>query len=245
MNKKYTAEQKEALIRQYLSGTPVTVVLGENSIPRSTFYHWLKAHREHDKEQKPISLREYQALERKVERLETIIKIMRESHCHPDAPLSEKLPILEQLHEQYSVHLICEALDVPRGTFYNYIFRSKHGHTWYEIRREELREKIQTIYDESHQIYGARKIVAVLKSRGDKVSEKMVRELMRDIGLTSVRQESKDWYDKEKLSFKNHLNQQFHADRPNQIWVSDVTYFLWQKKQYYISIIVAATSAGK
>lgn len=238
MNKRYTAEQKEALINQYLSGTAISVILSESSIPRSTFYNWLKAHREHEKEQKPISLREYQMLERKVERLETIIKIMRESHCHPDAPLSEKLPILEQLHEQYSVHLICEALEVPRGTFYNYIFRGKHGHTWYELRRGKLREKIQTIYDESHQIYGAQKIAAVLKSRGDKVSVKVIRDLMRDMGLFSIRQESKDWYDKEKRSFKNHLNQHFQADRPNQIWVSDVTYFLWQKNQYYICVII-------
>lgn len=238
MYQKYTAEQKEALICQYLSGTPAVTILNENSISRSTFYGWLKVYRENAKEKKTITIREYQALERKMERLETIIKIMRESHCHPDAPLREKLPILEQLHEQYSIRLICEALNVPRGTFYNYIFRGKHGHTWYEIRREELRCEIQRIFDESHQIYGAEKIAAVLKSQGNNASVKVIRELMRDLGLISIRQESKNWYDKEKRSFKNHLNQQFHANRPNQIWVSDVTYFLWQKNHYYICAII-------
>lgn len=68
--------------------------------------------------------------------------------------------------------MLCEALDVSRGTFYNHIFRNKRDNVWYLKRREELREKIQQVFDESKQIYGAGKITAVLKERGYITSEK-------------------------------------------------------------------------
>lgn len=48
-----------------------------------------------------------------------------------------------------------------------------------------------------------------MKEEGYKVSQEMVRELMRDMGLLSIRQDAKKVYAKERRSLKNHLNQQF------------------------------------
>jgi len=105
-------------------------------------------------------------------------------------------------------------------------------------RREELRLEIQRIYDDSRQIFGAEKICAVMKEDGLRVSREMVAELMRDMGLISIRQEAKDLYDKEQRRFKNYLNQQFTVARPNEVWVSDVTYFRFNNKNYYICVIL-------
>ncbi len=66
----------------------------------------------------------------------------------------------------------------------------------------------------------------------------MVRELMRDMGLISIRQESKDYYEKESLKYKNHLNQNFDTNAPNEVWVSDITYFKSKNKAYYICVII-------
>ena len=66
----------------------------------------------------------------------------------------------------------------------------------------------------------------------------MVAELMRDMGLISIRQDAKSMYDKEQRRFKNHLNQQFTTTRPNEVWVSDVTYFRFNNKNYYICAIL-------
>lgn len=177
-------------------------------------------------------------LERKISRLESIIEIIKKANCRPNDPLELKLPALESLQNQYSVHLLCEALDVPRGTFYNYVFRGKHTHTWYATRREEFRIKIQQIYDDNHQIFGAAKICATMKADGYRISVETVRRLMRDMGLISIRQEAKDLYDKEKVLFSNHLNQQFTATAPNQVWLSDVTFFRYNNYSYYICVII-------
>ena len=80
-------------------------------------------------------------------------------------------------------------------TFYNFILRNKRDNTWYLKRQEELRIKIQEIYDENNQIFGAAKITAVLKEQGYQTSEKIVRKLMRDMSLISIHQDTKSFYD--------------------------------------------------
>ena len=64
--------------------------------------------------------------------------------------------------------------------------------------------------------------------------------LLRDMGLASVRTSSKHDYRKiqELEKKKNILQQQFKADRPNQIWVSDVTCFKLKDRYFYICAIL-------
>ena len=57
---------------------------------------------------------------------------------------------------------------------------------------------------------------------------------MRDMGLASIRQDAKSIYDKEWHRLKTHLNQQFNVSKPNEVWVSDVTYFRWKERNIYI-----------
>ena len=225
MNSKHTIEEKQNVITAYKSGESVSRLVTKTGIPRSTIYAWLADERAKNSEKKTsFTLREYRNLENKVKRLKGIIDILQKASCTATAPLENRLHALDDLHDQYSVHMLCDALCVPRGTFYNYLLRSKRGCAWYDKRREELRQKIQTIYEDGRQIYGAGKIAAILKERGCRVSERMVRELMQDMWLSSIRQGAKKQYDKETKRCKNYLNQKFSATRPNEIWVSDVTY---------------------
>ena len=45
-------------------------------------------------------------------------------------------------------------------------------------------------------------------------------------------------YDKEKQKHKNYLNQKFHVEKPNEVWVSDITFITINKKGYYICVII-------
>ena len=241
MKRIYTAEQKRAVVDRYISGGESSAsILADTSIPKSTFYSWLRAYREDqsDGKRKVVNIRNFNLLENKVARLEGIIGILKTAPCTPQAPLKQRLCVAESLYGKYSVHLICDAFNIPRSTFYNHVLRNKRDNTWYAKRREDLRIRIQEIYDESNQIFGADKIAAVMKSEGIKVSSEMVRKLMREMGLFSIRQNAKKLYDDECLKYKNHLNQEFIAERPNEIWVSDVTYFKYSGKAYYICVII-------
>lgn len=227
MKSQYTSSQKQTVVNRYLAGESVPVIWADTGIPRSTIYAWIKKHKEAQEEggKAVISAMTIRKLENKIKRMEGIIEILQRVDCKPVDPLEIRLYELEKLHDQYSVRMLCDALKVDRGTFYNHMLRNKRDNAWYAKRKEELRIKVQEVYDDSNQIFGAAKITAVLKSKGNRVSVGYVRELMRDMGLISIRQDSKDIYDKESRKHKNYLNQQFNPDAPNKIWVSDITYF--------------------
>lgn len=238
--KTYTPEKKQEAIDRFISGESAAAILTDIGIPKSTFYNWVRIYQEEQAElnRKTVDIRNFHLLENKVARLETIIEILKSASCTPKSPLKQRLYAAEQLYGKYNIHVICDAFDIPRGTFYNHVLRNKRDNTWYAKRREELRLQIQEIYDESNQIFGAAKIAAVMKSNGIKVSDEMVRTLMRDMGLVSIRQSAKKLYEDECRKYKNHLNQEFDVSRPNEVWVSDVTYFKYGKSAYYICVII-------
>ena len=161
---KYTYEQKQDVIERYANGESVANIIVDSQIPRSTIYSWIKENQNNNSsKKKEVTLRNFRALEKKVTRLEGIIEILQSINCTANSPLDIKLAALEELYGQYSVHMICDALKVPRGTFYNHIFRNKRDNTWYYKRREEFRIRIQQIYDDNNQIFGAAKITAIMK----------------------------------------------------------------------------------
>ena len=205
---------------------------------RSTVYRIVKGYER--KGNSESILRKYVAkLETKIRRLEQKLEVIKKAGCSPNAPLREKLVALETLYGKYSVHLLCEVMDVSRGTFYNHILRNKRDNTWYAKQREILRVEIKRVYDESNQVFGAGKITAVLRERGYNTCEETVWRLMKDMGLVSIRQRAKALYEQEKRRVpKNVLNQQFTVKRPNSVWVSDVTCYKFGDKIFYICAIL-------
>ncbi|MEG0893622.1 MAG: IS3 family transposase [Oscillospiraceae bacterium] len=235
-----STEQKQKLVTRYYSGESITDICKEMGVSRSTFYTWLKPYQSTVTEAgHTVTAAEFVKMKKKLEKLEQKLEVLQTVNCTVSAPLQKKLYALEALHGQYSIHILCEALKVDRGTFYNHLLRNKKDQSSYQFRRTELSEQIRQVYDESNQIYGAKKIKAVLASRGIAVSDKMVAELMNEMNISSIRTGAKKDYlrfnaDKKKDSLK--MN--FTVDAPNQVWVSDVTYFKLNGKFHYICAII-------
>lgn len=77
-----------------------------------------------------------------------------------------------------------------------------------------------------------------MKEKSYHTSPDMVQELMVEIGLTSVRRGAKSTYNKEQRKLTNYVNQQFNVTRPDEVWVSDVTYFRFHEKKFYICAVI-------
>ena len=177
MSKQYSQAYKKALIKQYSNEEKISSICAESGVARSTFYKWLQA------VQVPVSpngekvtIREINELRRKVQKYKNMIKILQSVDCMVFSPAKDKLWALESFYGQYEVH--SEALDVPRGTFYNHILRGKHGETINAKRCEQLRELVNDIFHEYQQIPGSGKIVAILRDRGYITARKLVAEHM-------------------------------------------------------------------
>ena len=133
--------------------------------------------------------------------------------------LQKRLRILAQLYEQtelYSVRELCEALSVDRGTFYNHIFR-KADRTKFLEEQAQTMLKVQEVFDEGQQRYGAAKISAVLAENGVIVSKRRVKKIMDELGLESIQRGAKSYYRMHKDRMKrNLLNREFKAERMNK-----------------------------
>lgn len=184
---KFTKEEKIAFVKRYQDGETVLSICSENQVPRSTFYRWIQDYQQTRTDTGTVvTPQEFLYLKRRISKLEDMIQILKTVSCTVFSPLQEKLKAMEPLYGQFSVHALCDALEVSRGTFYNHIFRNKKGDTLAAKRRAELKTRIQSIYDDSEQIYGAGKITAILQNQGIKTSKKYVSQLMKELRISSV-----------------------------------------------------------
>lgn len=236
MSKQVTKEQKQAIVQRYLNGESVAAITRETQISRSTLYLWIRESQV--SQTKKVQLKDLSRLKMQYERSQRIAQILQTAPCTASAPLREKLDAIVLMSKDYNVNILCDALKVAKGTYYNHILRNKRENTVYAKRKAELKPIIEEIFHKSRETYGSSKITAIMKDRGYAISEKTVADIMHENGLFSVRSSAKTLYVQQQKRRENLLNRQFSTSRPNEVWVSDVTYFHLHNKTYYICAVL-------
>ena len=241
MKTTYSEEQKRGLVKRYYDGESASNICLQTGVPRSTFYTWVKPYKVVGAALgSEVNAVNYARQKKRIDRLESMVEVLQTVDCSLSSPLQIKLSELEKLFGQYSVHVLCDSLGISRGTFYNHILRNKKDKNSYHARRENLSKSIREVFEESNQIYGARKIRSILKSRGINTTDEMVAELMQSMNLQSARSDTKRQHRRLGLLERktDALKLNFTANAPNQIWVSDVTYFRILNTTWYICVII-------
>lgn len=235
----YPIEVVQKCCVEYGEGKPVSAINNETHISLSTIYRWISQYRTVPAEMIPTQ-KALDSLRRKAERAEQVCQVLKLVDCTISAPRRVKLYELEKLVGQFPIRVLCDALDVDRGTFYNHIKRNKKENSVFAQRRRELSPIIKEVFEENHGLFGADKILSILQSRGYKTSKKTVLRLMEEMGLHSLRNTAKaDYKAWTKLhATPNILNRQFNVDAPNTAWVSDCTQFRVLQKTYHICVIL-------
>ena len=107
-------------------------------------------------------------------------------------------------------------------------------------KHKAAKEEITAIYHENRGRYGYRRITAELRNRNLPLNHKTVQRLMKELGLICcVRMKKYRSYKGEVVKIApNLLNRDFHADRPDQKWVTDVTEFSLFGEKLYLSPIL-------
>ena len=241
MPKKYPLEFKKQAIRRYKKGESIPALCQELHISQSTFYHWRNQYRSIQTSAHTYTPAEFDVLVRRLQKAEHKLSIIQLSGYLSKVPLQDKLATLEHFHNEmsdlYSVHELCEALNVSRGTFYNHIFR-RADRSKYESEKAQLMLKVKQIFDDSEQRYGADKIHTVLAENGLRISTKRVLSIMQELGLHSIRADAKKVYKNQMRKKQNLLHRKFTTDHPNQVWVSDITYFKIKNAWVYLCAII-------
>jgi len=102
--------------------------------------------------------------------------------------VSEKTEAAQKAGRRFSVSGMLKFLGVSRSGYRAWLHRVPSDT---EKRRESVKAKIQDIYDDSKQNYGAPKITVELWKTGEVISEKTVSTYMRQMGIRA--QWSKPW----------------------------------------------------
>lgn len=129
---------------------------------------------------------------------------------------------------------MAEVLNVSRSGFYIYLKRPTSNR---ELENRILLEKIKIIYKDNHGIYGYPRITDELKSDGAP-SKNRVYRLMKanDIKAKTVKKYKATTNSKHNLPVaENLLNREFEAEKPNQKWVSDITYVATDEGWLYLA----------
>ena len=243
MPKEYPAKFKTEVIQRYRDGESIKSLSLELHIAQGTLYRWRKEYCSIQGATRTYTPNEFDAILRRLTKLEHEMEIIKHFGYIANVPLQKRLSALESIYRQqdntYSVYELCEALEVARGTFYNYIFR-RADHSKHDREQEQLMRLVQQVFDDSAQRFGAEKIRITLAESGIRVSTKRIAAIMQELDLHSIRPDAKKQYKKQQQYNKkqNLLERQFTADRPNQIWVSDITYFKINDYWVYFCVIL-------
>lgn len=129
--------------------------------------------------------------------------------------------------------VLCEALGMNRSSYY-------YNPKPLSAEEIELEIKVKQIFDESREIYGARKIRAELKKDHIQVSRRKVRKIMKKLNLVSVYTEpihKGAKTPKNEQNIENKVNRQFSNRKPLEVVVSDLTYVRVNKRWAYICLM--------
>ncbi len=138
---------------------------------------------------------------------------------------------------------MCKALQVSRSGYYAFASRGESKRT---KENRKLLKTIKEIHEKSHRIYGAPQITKNLPA-DQKASRGRVARLMKADGIRSkvTKKYKATTNSKHNLPVaENILNQDFKADKPNEKWVSDITYIPTKEGWLYLAGVMDLYGRG-
>ena len=105
----------------------------------------------------------------------------------------------------------------------------------------DLSQIIKTEFENARSRYGYRRIHAVLKNSGIVVSEKVIRRLMKQHNLIAISPKKRhynSYMGEISAATPNLVNRDFHAEKPNMKWLTDITEFSIPAGKVYLSPMI-------
>ena len=146
---------------------------------------------------------------------------------------SVKFMVVYRHRDKYSISEMCRFFNVSRSGYYDYVKRM-------DIPAKDLplAEKIRECQDKCGKTYGYRRVHIWLEKQGIYHNPKTILRIMQKYNLLSeIRRKKHHNYSTVLHRYDNLLNRDFHADRPNQKWVTDISYIKTNQGTLYLSII--------
>jgi len=148
--------------------------------------------------------------------------------------------LVEAEKSEHRISRLCTVLGVTRQGFYAW---RRRGPSLRQLGDDELAKLIVTIYDGSHQTYGAPRVQLELADEHDvHVGCKRVARLMRKLELQGVSRRGKKprttVADPQASPAPDLVERRFAAEEPNRLWLADLTYVPTSEGWLFLAVVM-------
>ena len=251
----------DALRRCFELGESIKSVSEEIGYTRASIYAWRKkylrggtAALKNDKNIPPDTLKEgntpapaneigqlyaqMQDMQMEIDILKETINVLKKDPGIDQSALKnrEKAVIVDALKNKYPLPFLLKRLSLSKSSYY---YQEATFHQ--EDKYSSIRRRVTELFRENAERYGYRRIYGLLKREGTTLSEKVVRRIMREEGLevkTKKKRKYSSYQGEISPPVPNVLKRNFHADKPNEKWLTDITEFSLPAGKVYLSPIL-------
>jgi hypothetical protein len=153
------------------------------------------------------------------------------------------IAFIDDHREVHGVEPICKVLPIAPSTYHAHVAKRANPEKLSARARRDmaLKPQIARVFVENFEVYGVRKVWRQLQRESFDVARCTVERLMRGMGLQGVirgKPVRTTISDKAAPCPLDHVNRQFHAPRPNALWVSDFTYVSTWTGFVYVAFVI-------
>jgi putative transposase len=148
-----------------------------------------------------------------------------------------KYAFIKAHRREFDTAVMCRLLDVSRSGFYEWLRKPLSDRAWEDQRLLGL---IVAAYTASHGVYGAPRIFLDLREAGETCSKHRVARIMRANNIKALHGYRAPRYARGHTSLltPNTLQRGFSVQRPNQAWVTDITYVRTWEGWLYLAVVI-------
>ena len=250
----------DILHRCFIEGENVQLVSEETGYSRASIYNWRRKYQSRGltalmnpkdtprgvlNEGTPTSVDEITLLKQKIQDMQLEIDILKETvnvlKKDPGVNMEslknrEKAVIVDALKDKYPLPLLLDKLNLSKSSYYYQKAVWKKADKYAVVRK-----RIIEIFHENRDCYGYRRIHGMLQRENMILSEKIIRRIMKEEQLLVIikrRRRYSSYKGEISPSVPNIIQRNFHAERPNRKWLTDITEFTIPAGKIYLSPIV-------
>ena len=134
------------------------------------------------------------------------------------------------------MRISCEVLEVSHSGYYGFLRRRGDS-----LRQADLIARVRAVHRRSRYTYGSRRIMRQLRKDGLVIGRYRVRHLMRLAGVSARRKRQHRFTTRSNHRYPaspNLIQGCFKTDRPNLVWVSDITYIKTVEGWLYLAVVM-------
>lgn len=145
-----------------------------------------------------------------------------------------KYHVIYRHREEYPLSVMCQFFEVSRSGYYAFVRRLGQPESDAALARE-----IEDCQTRCGKTYGYRRVWLWLQQKDIHRNPKTVLRVMKKYGLLSEIRRRRKWVQmgQQVHKYENLLNRNFHADKPNVKWVTDISYIHTKEGVLYLSMI--------